>query len=301
MRVIRLIANKHMNALSPQTRQRAFHQSKACFSSITTSTSRQEKRCFNSNSIKKSMSPSIADFMLSEHDDEHDDEMVHSNNTTEPMFMLILGKPGGGKGTISKKILSDFSLFEHFSTGDMLRQHVRNKTEIGIEAKSYMDKGSLVPDELIIRLVMEDASKIMDQGKSLLLDGFPRTMEQAMALDQSIDVDVVVDLDIPNETIVERIADRWIHPASGRVYNYSYNPPKVQGKDDVTGEDLIQREDDKPETVTRRLVAYDEVTAPLVEYYNDKGVLKTFKGTMSDVIYKDVNKWLNVQLGPDEH
>ena len=259
MRVIRLIANKHLNALSPQTRQRAFHQSKVCFSSITTT--RNEKRCFNSNSTKNSMSPSIADFMLhsNEEHDDHPNEIVQSDNSTEPMFMLILGKPGGGKGTISKKILNDFGMFEHFSTGDMLRQHVRNQTDIGIEAKRYMDKGALVPDELIIRLVMQDASKIMSRGKSLLLDGFPRTMEQAMALDESIDVDIVVDLDIPNETIVERIADRWIHPESGRVYNYSYNPPKVDGKDDLTGEDLIQREDDKPETVTRRLVAYDKV------------------------------------------
>lgn len=207
-------------------------------------------------------------------------------------FMLIVGKPGGGKGTISNKILKDFPLFEHISTGDLLRQHVRNETDIGKEAKTYMDKGGLVPDDVMIRLVMEDSEKALESGKSLLLDGFPRTMEQAKALDEKIDVEIVVDLNIPTETIVERIADRWIHPASGRVYNYSYNPPKVHGKDDETGEDLVQREDDKPETVRMRLEAYDKVTAPLVEYYDKKGVLKTFSGTMSDKIYPEVKKWL---------
>lgn len=211
-------------------------------------------------------------------------------------FMLILGKPGGGKGTISKKILKDFPVFTHFSTGDMLRQHVREKSDIGKEAKEHMDKGSLVPDELIIRLVLDEAERESENGKSLLLDGFPRTMEQAKALADSIDVDVVVDLNVPNDTIIDRIANRWIHPASGRVYNLTYNPPRVPGKDDETGEDLVQREDDKPETVRKRLEAYEEVTAPLVHYYEEKGVLNTFSGTESDVIYPEVNKWLQKQL-----
>jgi nucleoside-triphosphate--adenylate kinase len=121
-------------------------------------------------------------------------------------------------------------------------------------------------------------------------------MEQAEALAENVDVDLVVDLNVPNETIVERIADRYIHPASGRVYNLSYNPPKVPGKDDETGEDLVQRDDDKPETVRKRLEAYEEVTAPLVQYYNEKGVLKSFSGTESDVIYPQVNNWLEDQL-----
>jgi len=210
----------------------------------------------------------------------------------ESSFMLILGKPGGGKGTISKKILKDFPTFKHFSTGDMLRQHVREKTDIGIEAKKHMDSGSLVPDEVIINLVLSEAEKESENGNSLLLDGFPRTMEQAKALGESVNVDHVVDLNVPNDTIVERIADRWIHPASGRVYNYSYNPPRIHGKDDETGEDLVQRDDDKPETVRKRLEAYESVTAPLVEYYKEQGVLQTFSGTESDVIYPEVNNWL---------
>eukprot|EP00565_Helicotheca_tamesis_P005892 CAMPEP_0185733232 /NCGR_PEP_ID=MMETSP1171-20130828/18861_1 /TAXON_ID=374046 /ORGANISM="Helicotheca tamensis, Strain CCMP826" /LENGTH=218 /DNA_ID=CAMNT_0028402901 /DNA_START=215 /DNA_END=871 /DNA_ORIENTATION=+ len=211
-------------------------------------------------------------------------------------FMLILGKPGGGKGTISGKILNDFPVFQHLSTGDVLRQHVREETAIGIEAKKHMDEGSLVPDDLMIRLVLEDAKSVVENGKSLLLDGFPRTIDQAIALDKSLDVDLVINLDIPTETIVQRVSERWIHPASGRVYNYSYKPPKVEGKDDETGEPLVQREDDKPDQVRTRMNKYDEATKPLVGYYDKKGVAKTFAGTMSDVIYPEVKNWLDEKL-----
>jgi len=225
-----------------------------------------------------------------------------SNNSK---FMLILGRPGGGKGTISNKILKDFPSFHHLSTGDLLRQHVREKTDIGLQAKKHMDNGDLVPDDIMIQLVLHDATagdsdNDTENYKNLLLDGFPRTMEQAVALDKSLQVDLVVDLDVPVDTIVERISDRWIHPASGRVYNYSYNPPKVKGKDDITNEDLIQRDDDKPETVRKRLEAYNNVTAPLKQYYSDKGILKTFPGTKSDVIYVEVHKWLQEQMDVDD-
>jgi len=210
----------------------------------------------------------------------------------DSQFMLILGKPGGGKGTISGKILKDFPKFHHLSTGDILRQHVRQGTKLGKEAKSYMDKGELVPDELMIGLVMDDAGPYMEEGRSLLLDGFPRTLAQAKSLHDVVHIDVVVNLDIPTETIVNRIADRWIHPASGRIYSYSYKPPKREGFDDETGEPLVQRPDDKPENVRTRLEAYDAVTAPLVEHYEQLGVLKTFRGTQSDVIYPEVKSWL---------
>jgi len=233
-------------------------------------------RCFNSTTMDRSAS------ML-------DTDMTGSSEK----FMLILGKPGGGKGTISSKILKDFPGLEHVSTGDILRQHVREETDLGKEAKAYMDRGDLVPDGVMIRLVLDDSMSALENGKHLLLDGFPRTIEQAVALDESIDVEVVVDLNIPTDTIVERIADRWIHPASGRVYNYSYNPPIHHGKDDDTGEDLIQRADDKPKTVRKRLDAYDKVTSPLIQYYEEKGVLKTFSGTQSDKIYPDVKEWLS--------
>jgi nucleoside-triphosphate--adenylate kinase len=156
--------------------------------------------------------------------------------------------------------LQDFPKLHHISTGDLLRQHVRSETEIGKEAKQYMDEGKLVPDSVMVNLVMEDATPYVEEGRSLLLDGFPRTIEQAKSLDSVVNVDLVINLDIPTETIVERISDRWIHPPSGRVYSYSYKPPKVKGKDDITGEPLVQRDDDKPSCVRNRLASYDKVS-----------------------------------------
>eukprot|EP00532_Pseudo-nitzschia_australis_P001181 CAMPEP_0168192702 /NCGR_PEP_ID=MMETSP0139_2-20121125/18193_1 /TAXON_ID=44445 /ORGANISM="Pseudo-nitzschia australis, Strain 10249 10 AB" /LENGTH=247 /DNA_ID=CAMNT_0008115967 /DNA_START=158 /DNA_END=901 /DNA_ORIENTATION=+ len=207
-------------------------------------------------------------------------------------FALILGKPGGGKGTISGKILKDFPQFHHVSTGDLLRSHVREGTQLGSEAARYMKEGKLVPDELMIDLVMEESTPYLEKGESLLLDGFPRTVGQAEALEKSVHVDMVVNLEIPNETIIERLSDRWIHEPSGRIYSYSYKPPKVEGFDDKTGEPLVQRHDDKPQTVQARLELYDEATSPLVQYYEQNDVLKTFRGTQSDVIYPKVQKWL---------
>lgn len=218
--------------------------------------------------------------------------MMEAEAEEESRFALILGKPGGGKGTISGKILKDFPQFHHVSTGDLLRSHVRNETNLGLEAAQYMKEGKLVPDELMIGLVVEESTPFLDKGESLLLDGFPRTVGQAEALEKSVHVDMVVNLDIPNETIIERLTDRWIHEPSGRIYSYSYKPPKVKGFDDETGEPLVQRHDDKPETVRARLQLYDDATSPLVQYYESNGVLKSFQGTQSDVIYPEVKEWL---------
>ena len=132
------------------------------------------------------------------------------DTSTKTFFMLILGKPGGGKGTISGKILRDFPIFQHLSTGDVLRTHVRQKTDLGVQAKQFMDSGSLVPDDLIIELVMNEANQALHSKKSLLLDGFPRNVAQAISLDKKVQVDMVINLDIPTETIVERIADRYV-------------------------------------------------------------------------------------------
>lgn len=222
--------------------------------------------------------------------------MIAAAPEEEGHFALILGKPGGGKGTISCKILKDFPQFHHISTGDLLRKHVREGTRLGKEAKGYMNEGKLVPDELMIGLVMEEATPNLEEGKSLLLDGFPRTVVQAASLESVVHIDLVINLDIPTETIVERIADRWIHPASGRIYSYSYKRPKVDGLDDETGEPLVQRPDDQPDKVRARLQQYDEVTAPLVDYYAKHGVLASFHGTMSDVIYPEVKKCLELHF-----
>lgn len=218
--------------------------------------------------------------------------VIEASTEEESRFALILGKPGGGKGTISKKILKDFPQFNHISSGDILREHVRNETEIGLQAIKYMKEGRLLPDKLMIGLLIEESAPYLEKGESLLLDGFPRTAGQAEALDKTVNVDIVVNLDIPNDTIVERLTDRWMHEASGRIYSYGYNPPKVEGKDDETGEPLVQRNDDKPEIVRARLQKYNQSTFPLVQYYEQNGVLKSFCGTQSDVIYPEVKTWL---------
>lgn len=205
---------------------------------------------------------------------------------------LIMGPPGGGKGTISKKILRDFPQFVHVSTGDELRAQVRAGTPVGAEAKGYMDAGQLVPDELMLRLVLAAIEAKVPADGWLLLDGYPRTVPQATELAKEVPVDMAINLNVPNATIIERISNRWMHPGSGRVYAYDYNPPKVEGLDDETGEPLVQRDDDKPEAVRTRLEAYDSLTAPLIAHYRGQGVLTEFSGTMSDVIYPQVETHL---------
>ena len=182
---------------------------------------------------------------------------------------VILGPPGGGKGTISKQIVEDFH-FHHISTGDVLRQHVKEGTELGLLARSFMESGKLVPDEVMVDLVLSKMQSIQGDGR-ILLDGFPRTVSQAEALDRRVGVDMALNLVVPVEDIVDRISSRWVHAASGRTYSYSYNPPKVHGKDDVTGEPLSQRVDDKPVTIRTRLAAYAERTSPVIEHYRQKG------------------------------
>lgn len=219
------------------------------------------------------------------------------------LMTVIMGPPGAGKGTISKKILKDFG-YHHVSTGDMLRTHVRGSTELGKKAKHFMDSGGLVPDDLIIEMLMTKLKELGSDGR-VLLDGFPRTRGQAEALDRESPVSVALNLVVPTEEIVSRISDRWTHPASGRVYAYSYNPPKMEGKDDETGEPLTQRDDDKPEAVRKRLEAYDAMTAPLCEYYDQKGILAAFNGDnapelvakdrRSDAIYKALKPHLEAE------
>jgi adenylate kinase len=200
---------------------------------------------------------------------------------------LILGPPGGGKGTISSKILNSFPSFTHLSTGDMLRKHVKDETEIGKKAAAIMKEGGLIGDDIMIDLVLSSVPK---DATNLLLDGFPRTQPQAVALDSALKVDFVLALDVPDEVIVSRVCDRWIGPSSGEVYSYSYNPPKVEGKCDKTGEDLIQREDDKPESVLKRLATYASTTQPIIEYFEGRG--QVFSGETSDVIFGKVEKVL---------
>ncbi|AVQ85886.1 MULTISPECIES: adenylate kinase [Plesiomonas] len=195
------------------------------------------------------------------------------------MRIILLGAPGAGKGTQAQFIMEKYGI-PQISTGDMLRAAVKAGTELGLQAKAIMDAGQLVTDELIISLVKERIAQ-EDCRNGFLLDGFPRTIPQADAMKEAgIDVDFVLEFDVPDQVIVERMSGRRVHPASGRVYHVVYNPPKVEGKDDVTGEDLIIRADDEAETVRKRLAIYHEQTEPLVAYYTkeaDAGNTRYFK------------------------
>lgn len=183
------------------------------------------------------------------------------------MRIILLGAPGAGKGTQAQFLTEKYSI-PQISTGDMLRAAVKAGTPLGIEAKKVMDAGELISDEIIIGLVKERVAQ-NDCENGYLLDGFPRTIPQADAMkENNIDVDYVVEIDVDDSEIVQRMAGRRMHLSSGRSYHIEYNPPKVAGKDDVTGEDLAQREDDKEETVMQRLEVYHSQTKPLIEYYS---------------------------------
>jgi len=183
------------------------------------------------------------------------------------MRLILLGAPGAGKGTQAAFICQRYGI-PQISTGDMLRAAVKAGTPLGLAAKKVMDSGALVSDDIIIGLVKERLAKA-DCGNGFLFDGFPRTIPQAEAMKTAgVKLDIVLEIDVPDAAIIERMSGRRVHVASGRTYHVKYNPPKVEGRDDATGEPLIQREDDKEETVRKRLQVYQQQTRPLVEYYS---------------------------------
>ena len=183
------------------------------------------------------------------------------------MRLILLGPPGAGKGTQAAFLKERYDI-PQISTGDMLRAAVKAGTSLGIAAKKIMDAGQLVSDDIIIGLV-KDRLREPDCRNGYLFDGFPRTIPQAEALkDAKVALDYVVEIDVDDASIIERMIGRRVHPASGRTYHTQFNPPKVAGKDDITGEDLIQRDDDKEETVRKRLEVYRQQTRPLVDYYS---------------------------------
>lgn len=206
------------------------------------------------------------------------------------MRIILLGSPGSGKGTQAQFISEKYAI-PQISTGDMLRAAVRDGSPLGVEAKKVMDAGGLVSDDIILGLIEERITQ-PDCSNGFLLDGFPRTIAQAEGLDaMGIQIDNVIEINVADEEIVKRIVGRRVHPNSGRTYHVEYNPPKVEGIDDVTGEELIQRDDDKEETVRKRLSVYHEQTKPLVGYYSAKGRQGKFnsiigEGTVDAITYK---------------
>jgi adenylate kinase len=184
------------------------------------------------------------------------------------MRILLLGQPGAGKGTQAQYLIAKYGI-PQISTGDMLRAAINSGSDLGREAKGYMDRGELVPDSLVIQLVRARA-KEADVARGFIFDGFPRNISQAEALRAAgVDLDVVVDFQVPDEEILKRMSGRRVHPGSGRTYHIDFNPPKVAGIDDVTGEPLVQRADDNELTVRKRIDTYHEQTEPLVQYYVD--------------------------------
>ena len=199
------------------------------------------------------------------------------------MKIIMLGAPGAGKGTQAKMIAEKYSI-PHISTGDIFRANIKEGTELGKKAKTYMDKGELVPDELVVDLVVDRVAKD-DAANGYVLDGFPRTIPQAEALDAALDkigekVDFAIDVDVPDENIVKRMSGRRACVSCGGTYHIEHVPPKKEGICDKCGGELILRDDDKPETVLNRLSVYHEQTQPLIDYYTKKGILKTVDGTV---------------------
>ncbi len=206
------------------------------------------------------------------------------------MKIVMLGAPGAGKGTQAAKISAKYNV-PHISTGDIFRANIKEGTPLGKKAKEYMDQGMLVPDELVLDLIVDRLGK-EDAKDGYVLDGFPRTIPQAKALDEALTkqgdkLDAAIDISVPDENIVNRMSGRRACLGCGATYHLVYAAPKTEGVCDVCGKNLILRDDDKPETVTKRLDVYHEQTQPLIDYYNEAGILKTIDGTI------DINEVFN--------
>lgn len=210
------------------------------------------------------------------------------------MNIVFMGMPGAGKGTQADRLISKYNI-PHISTGDMFRAAIKDETPLGMEAKRYMDRGELVPDEVTIGIVRERLEQD-DCQSGFLLDGFPRTVAQAEALEEILHnlgkkIDHVINIDVPKEELVARLSGRWVSPTSGATYHVIYNPPKVPGICDRDGSKLIQREDDKPETVANRIDVYMRQTEPLLDFYREKGYLRIIDGTKTiEEVFQDIVK-----------
>ncbi|CAH1760028.1 11302_t:CDS:2 [Entrophospora sp. SA101] len=224
---------------------------------------------------------------------------VSPATNSSQIHILLLGSPGSGKGTQSSRIKKNFNI-STISSGDILRQNIAHGTKIGEIAGKEIERGAYVSDDIMIELITNELSTL--KNENWLLDGFPRTINQAIALDNDLilnnqPLNMVINLHVPEEVILQRIIDRWVHISSGRVYNLSYNPPKIPGLDDVTRERLSKRPDDNPEVFKIRLQKYHELTEPLLEYYSKRNILTTCSGCTSDEIYPKIKYELINRFG----
>ena len=212
------------------------------------------------------------------------------------MKIIMLGAPGAGKGTQAKRIADKWQI-PHVSTGDIFRANIKNGTELGMEAKKYMDMGALVPDELTVKILLDRVAQ-EDCKNGYVLDGFPRTIPQAEVLDKALtdlgdSIDYAINVDVPDENIVNRMSGRRACVACGATYHIVYAPTKTEGICDRCGKELILRDDDKPETVKKRLTVYHDQTQPLIEYYGAKNILKSVDGTKDmEEVFNDIVKIL---------
>jgi adenylate kinase len=216
--------------------------------------------------------------------------------------LIFIGAPGVGKGTHVERLMQRYPQVSAISSGDLLRENVREQTPIGKEAESIMNRGDLVPDSMILNLIRDSLKSRgwlnNDQpDASFILDGFPRTASQASQLDELVPINMAIHVHTPTEIILDRICNRWVHPASGRTYNLTWNPPKEEGKDDVTGEKLVQRDDDKPEVWKARLKTFNEGAQPLLKHYEAMGVLWRVEGNSSNEISPKIFEEFGRQFG----
>ncbi|KAI5960854.1 ADK2 [Candida pseudojiufengensis] len=218
-------------------------------------------------------------------------------NLIKPTRLLLLGAPGSGKGTISKRLLDNFKQLKSIASGDVLRSQISQKTSIGLKAESYLKSGSLVPDSIMINLITNQLQNqnLLHSNSNWLLDGFPRTFNQAKELNHVLDenqsnLNLVIELNVDQNIILKRIESRYVHLPSGRIYNLDYNPPKVPFKDDITGEPLTKREDDTAEVFSKRLIKYNEEIQPMRQYFQKLGIWHEVSGNTSDIIYPKVEK-----------